>query len=311
MRTTKLLLCLAFAGVTFAMSPAASAKGVAISVGDLNAKDRVALVQGIEQAKTKHQKLFAKVADARKLAIEVDENKRGRGATITQSLKALGKDALYPMLEMLAVQAPARGTMSESAWRTLRVGLLEAVAALRDDRAKPVLFGILAKETDYDVLRAATEALGRLGDDATSKRLVTFAKKAGDKQLAVWAGLGECRRAIAAKELARASTSADPATLLVVIRSLSDVGNSWAWQTPHVRTWAAEEDEVRGTAAVALVNLFVKHDGLVRERAGKALLVVDHPSTLPLLQVARQQQGARTVAAIDELAARFAKNPVR
>ena len=40
--------------------------------------------------------------------------------------KALGPKALLPMIELVAMDAPPRGAMSDSAWTALRAGLIEA-----------------------------------------------------------------------------------------------------------------------------------------------------------------------------------------
>ncbi|HMR10044.1 MAG TPA: hypothetical protein PKA88_29915, partial [Polyangiaceae bacterium] len=119
-----------------------------------------------------------------------------------------------------------------------------------------------------------------------------------------------CRRAVVAKELARQSTTSDEAKLRVVVDSLSDVANSWAWKTPAVAK-VKEENEVRGVAATALVNVFVKRGGYVRDKAGRALIVVDHPHTPKLLRVARAHADPRTQKQIDDLLQQLANSPVR
>lgn len=310
MKTSRTLLSLSLAGFLLTSAAAAQARGLVLTSTDLPAKDRTSLQSAIKKARAKHPVAFERVAKAPQLAREMDQQKRGRAATITLPLKAIGADGLFPMLEMLAVQAPKRGDLNASAWTTLRVGLLEAVGELRDARSKPVLLAVIKREKKFEILRAAVEALGKLGDDDSAKQLVTLAKQPGHTQLAVLAGLGECRRAVVAKELARQSTSSDEAKLRVVVDSLSDVANSWVWKTPAVAK-VKEENEVRGVAATALVNVFVKRAGYVREKAGRALIVVDHPHTPKLLRVARAHADPRTQKQIDDLLQQLANSPVR
>jgi HEAT repeat protein len=305
-----MLLSLSLAGFLFTSAAPARAAGLVITSKDLKVADRTALQTGIAKARAKHPAAFQRVAKAPQLARELDQQKRGRAATITLPLKAIGPEGLFPMLEMLALQAPKRGDLNDSAWTTLRVGLLEAVGELRDARSKPVLLAVISQEKKFEILRAAVEALGKLGDDDSTTRLVTLAKKPGTTQLAVLAGIGECRRSVVAKELARQSTTNDEAKLRVVVDSLSDVGNSWAWKTPAVAK-VKEENEVRGIAATALVNVFVKRSGYVRDKAARALLVVDHPHTPKLLHVARAHADPRTQKHIDDLLQKLANNPVR
>ncbi len=309
MKTSKLFFGAALLGATLLMAAPAFADGLVVGKRDMKPASRAALVQRIAKAKLKHADVFKQVGQAPDLAVQRDQQKRGRAATITLSLKALGPDALYPMLEMLAVDAPPRGKMSDSAWTTLRVGLLEAVGALRDTHSRPVLEAILNKGGDFEVVRAATEALGQLGDDAATKFLVQLAKKPGDKRLAILAGLGECRRVDAAKELARTVHTATPIEARAVVASLKDVGNSWAWETPAVKQ-SGEGDQVRAIAARALMEAFVKYRGELRTKAETGILVVNHSSTPQLIQAARQGADARTVTALDKLALRFANNPL-
>lgn len=300
MSTRKLLTSLSVAGLLSLVSSVAFARGLVLQSKDLAAKERTTLTAAIAKARSKHPVAFQRIAKAPAMAREMDQNKRGRAATITRQLRAVGPEGLMPMLEMLAVDAPARGDLNDSAWTTLRVGLLEAVGELRDARSKPVLLAVLAREKQFEVVRAAAEALGKLGDDDSAMRLIAMANNPGDSRLPILAALGECRRAVIAKELSRQAVTNDEPTLRVVVDSLSDVGNSWAWETPAVAK-VKEQNEVRGVATTALVNVFLKHGGYVREKAARALLVVAHPNAVPMLQVARPHADARTQARIDAL----------
>jgi len=308
MKTSKLLSSLAAGLVLVALTGSARADGISLGARHLKVKDRTTLKAEIGKVRAANPAIFAKVAEAPKLAQEADEQKRGRAASITLSLTALGKDALFPMLEMLAVDGPTRGKSSESTWTTLRVGLIEAVGLTRDVRATPVLNAILDRESDFEVVRAAAEALGRIGDDASTKRLARLAVAPGAKQAAVVSALGECRRIKAASTLAQLTQTTDETQLLVVVKSLGTVGNAWAWQTPEIQK-SGEGDRVRAIAARALLGVFVKNDGFVRSKAERALLVVNDPGTPALIAGAKQGASAELARALDALASKLAANP--
>jgi hypothetical protein len=310
MKTMKLTISAAAAALFLVtLSGSARADGIALRASQLKKNDLSALKLKIKQARAKNPSVFKKVADAPKLAVQMDEQKRGRAATITLPLRALGPDALYPMLEMLAVDGPTRGKMSDSAWTTLRSGLLEAVGLLRDKRAKPVLESILRHETEFEVVRASAEALGRIGDDDSAKKLAKLALKPSQKQVAVVAALGECRRIVAAEALAKLVGSGDDAQEQVVIKSLGTVGNAWAWETSEISK-SGEGSKVRAIAARALMKSFIANKRYIREKAKRALMVVNDPSTTQLIARARKGASAELGAALDELALAMAQNPI-
>ncbi len=310
MKTSKLWIGLAAGLVMVSLAGGARADGIGVQARHFKGKARTALQAQVGKARQQNPVVFAKVAEAPKLAIEAEQQRRGRVASITLPLQALGKDALFPMLEMLALDGPARGKMNDGAWTTLRVGLIEAVGLIRDARATPALGTILERESDFEVTRAAAEALGRIGDDASAKKLARLALGAGPKRLAVMSALGECRRTVAANALSKLAKTADEAQLLIVTKNLGTVGNSWAWQTADISK-SGEGAQVRSIAARALLEVFVKHQGLVRSKAERALLVVDDPSTPALIAAAKQGANADGARALDSLSAQIAKNPAR
>jgi HEAT repeat protein len=307
----KLLSSLAAAGfVTFTFVASAHADGIAVKTAHLKAKDRTALKAEIAKQKRANPKAFQQLQDAPGLAQEMEDNHRGRVGSITMQLAGLGDAALFPMLDMLAFDGVVRGKMSDGAWKLLKVGLIEAVGLIRDKRARPVLTTILDRETDFDLERAAAEALARIGDDASAKKLVKLALTPGPKQAPVLSALGECRRTIAARALARLVTVPDEAVALVIVKSLGTVGNAWAWETPVIAA-SGEKDQVRATAAKALIKAFVTHKGYVRHKAGSALLVVADPSTPALIQAAKKNASGDLAADLDALQQRWAASPVR
>lgn len=291
---------------------ARAAEGVALAPTALSATARARLERDVKALRVAKPAAFQRVQAVRDRVAELDRRRRGRLAPVGVLLHGLGKDALLPMLEMLALDAQPRGTLTDTAWTALHAGLIEAVGALRAPEAEPVLRAILdGSATDSTVVRAAAEALGRLGSDRVATKLIALAATDGPKQRAVLAGMGECRRAVIADALADALAGAtDAATAKLLVRSLGTVGNSFAWQTPAVRAHADEEDRTRARAAEALLGAFIAWDGEVRQAAVSALLLVDDAATPSLVAAARAGASGELAQALDELALRLGKNPL-
>lgn len=292
---------------------AAMADGNVIAPSRLKQADRTALIAAIQADKKAHPEAFAAVRTVSARASELDAHKRGRMAPMGPRFKALGKSALLPMIELVAIDAPARGGMSDSAWTALRAGLIEAIGSHRDARARAVLHAILeSPENDYYVVRAAAEALGQLGTNDDAARLVTLSQAGGPKLRAVIAGMGHGRRTVVAQELARLLGSRPSEEIArAAIGSLGDVGSAWAWKTPSVAEHDDEQSAVRAEAARALVSAFVAYRGELRQACSNALMMVDDASTPSLIAAAKTGASEETVRELDALAARFARNPTR
>ena len=90
--------------------------------------------------------------------------------------------------------------------------------------------------------------------------------------------------------------------------ALGHVGSAWAWQTLADRSQEAASREI---AARALVSAYVQYAGDARDAAERALLVVDEQHTDALIEAARRGASTDVALALDELARRFARNPMR
>lgn len=275
-----------------------------------------------------HASLAAQVAKARQAAPadfkavdriagrlgELDASRRGRVIPVTPMLKSLGARAFLPMLERAALQSNPRGDLSDVAWRSWRIGLIESIGLLHDRRSLPLFTTVLAgSDTDHDLLKVTSESIGRVGDEAAISQLVALARQPGARQIPLLAGLGESHRTIAAQALSDAAHgqlgALDDAGARHVAKALGHVGSAWAWKL--VDTHRDEEAAVRALAARALVDLFVARSEEVRSPATAALLMVDDPSTPALIAQARQGASPELAAALDALAQRVAKNPLR
>lgn len=294
------------------LAGAAQARGVVLDPAQLPAAERDRLIAQIASARREDPEAFTLVPQLRHRLPALDAKKRGPRVPVSALLKPLGPRALFPMLEALAVEAPPQGELTPSAWLAMRVGLIEAVGVLRDGRAAPVLAAILdAPAQESDILRAAAEALGRLGDDAAASRLAALARGDDARRGPVLAGMGGCRRLLCAQALAAAlQPHPEPALAKAVVRSLGEIGAAWAWRTPGVKA-RSEEQAVRAVAARALVSAVVGYDGEVRQAASNALLVVSAPMTGQLIEEARREANADQKAALDALSARLRRDPLR
>ncbi len=303
--------CLLLGGVLFGASPA-FADGAVIATSALKGGDTRALEGGIALARASDASSFAAVAALRAELIARDAHKRGRFASVTPALRGLGARALWPMLEELAVASIGKSDMAQTAWVAWRLDLLEALGALRDRRALAVLEAATAAEVDDPaVTTAAAQALGKLGTERAAKKLIALSGAAKKRRLAVLAGMGHCRRQIVAEHLGHALVGArDASEIRMLARSLGDVGNAWAWQTPIVRA-SGEESSVRATAADALVQAFrATTVDSVRAALTEALLVVDDASTRALIRDAKRGATPSQIAALDALLARIATSPL-
>ena len=289
-----------------------AAPGTLSSPLALKPAEREALRARVATARAASPKAFEALAGVRDGIAGADARKRGRLAPVSPALKSLGAEGLLPMLELLAFGAPRAAQLTVLQRRALSVGLLEAVGGLRDPRAAPVIRAVLTgEESDFSIVRAAAEALGRLGDDASAATLAAMARAEGPKRSAVLAGMGDCRRLVAVRALAEALSSApDEETARLAARSLGEAGSSWAWQTPGAGP-KAERDAIRETCARALVEAFARRDGEARQAAANALLVVDWPQTGGLIEQAKRGALPETAAALEGLEARFLRNPAR
>lgn len=287
------------------------ADGAVLTSATLHVSVRSTLSAEIAAAKKANPGPFAAVASVRANMAKMDAQKRGRRAPVSLVLKPIGADALLPLLNEAAFDG-ARGDLNESAWLAWQVGVLETIGMIRDERALPVLEAALKANTQPEVVRAAAEALGRLGTEEAAQALVKMSADSV-RGAPVLSAMGSCRRLVIAQALAaRAENAKDERVATMVAKALGDVGNAWAWETPAVRNVAAgEEGAVRQVAADALLSLYVRFEGPARQAASNALLVVNSSTTASAITALATDASPETRSALDALAQRFARNPAK
>lgn len=275
------------------------------------------ILERIAQEKQRNPKIFQKVLLAKEQMPKLARAHRGRLLPAALLLRPLGAEALWPMLEELSLTSEAqestsRETLTGKELLSWRVGLLESVGSLRSPQAAPVLKQILRAELEYEVLRAASAALGNLGDDESVEELIRLSATAGPRQRGIIAGMGECRRLPAARALIRMLAShPDEELARELVKALGELGSAWAWNTPRLAK--LEEGEIVGAeAAKALIETFINYDGRVRQAAETALLIVDSSRTPSLISAAKEKSTKPAEQAeLNRLAERVKNSPLK
>ena len=298
--------------LSLGLASVASAAGSLTAPDALPAAVRADYEAAIVQARRDNPDAFRSVQALAVRVPDLDRTKRGRYVLFERLLQVVAPEDMWALVEVAAFSGPDGAMWTPTARTAWQVGLLGALGAVQDKRLIPLFDTLLSQpSSDFLVLRETAVARGLFGDDAGLAELVSLARASGPHQAAVLAGLGRCRRALAAETIAAAIEVAQPGEQAIwLIDALSDVGNSWVWPrlSPERRV---EEQATRQVAAEALVRAFARFDGAERQKASDALMVVDAPGTPALVSAARAKVGADQRAAFDKLAARFAQNPVR
>ncbi|GHG94051.1 hypothetical protein [Comamonas sp. JC664] len=272
------------------------------------------LQEQIARARRTQPQAFLRFTIAASRVDALDAKKQATLAATAPGLRALGPEALWPMVERLAFPAQDKASlpMRESARLALTVGMVEAAGALRDVRLAPLWQEMLeAQDTPPPVLHAAAGALARLETLSAANTLIALSRQEGPRGEAALDALGLCRRLVATRALADAlEARPDRERMRHIARALGDAGSVWAWKTSGVKA-RAEEGAVRRVAAEALVRVYLKTDGDVRRAVSNALLRVDAPETPALIDAARARAEPPQQAELDALSERLRRNPLR
>lgn len=311
MSALRKLLVSSILGSALLVAPTALADGISLATSALPNEARAKLENEIAAAKAAQPKVFQAVKNVRGHRPEVYGKFRNPYPTVSRELRGLGKPALLPMLEALAFQAPERGSLTDTEWDALAIGLLEAVGVIRDARASAVVGAIFESSAIRPAVRlAAARAAGRMGGDAELKLLTGHAKSGDPLELAAIHGLGQMMRLEAAKHVAQIlSTTKDAAVAEAAATALGTIGSSWAWKSLGPKA-AATGLEVRKVCADALVPRYTRAKGNLRNAAAESVMLVDHPETTTLLEAQRSVSGA-DVKAVNDLIAKVERQRKR
>lgn len=267
------------------------------------------LQQKVAQASRDNPDGFRKVGAIKRSVAELDQRRRGPIAVVTPALKALKKEAFWPLVgEVLSGMKPDELLpTARTAWA---VGVLEALGALADPAATPAVLLALRTEREAETVRAAAAALGQVHPDAADV-LVPLALAEGPMQLPVISALAECRTPKAARALAGllAKAEGDSAIGRTAAKALGELASSWVWQRPAFAQ-RPERKDVASVAAQGLLTAFVRSTGQARVVAERNLLVVDFDGIAALVEKAKAEHPEQK-AELERLAARLANNPLR
>ncbi|MBL8602035.1 MAG: hypothetical protein JNK72_08930 [Myxococcales bacterium] len=200
--------------------------------------------------------------------------------SVSRELRALGPDALLPMLDALA-GAGFGGALSPAEREALTVGMLEAVGVLRDPRALPVLSAAYERASGPTMLRAAARGLAMSGDPAALARVQRGASEGELAQRATsLAALGVSPNPAVTPWLVARLAAPEPALVEAAAAALGERHSAWA------ATARRQNDPDRALVARSLVASFLRADPAHERALQTAVLAVG---------------GAETLAAIDAL----------
>ena len=266
----------------------------------------------VARARRETPQAFAALEEAIGRVEVLDSRKRGTLASVSPLFTQLGPQALWPMVERIAFDASLAQPARASAQLALKVGLVEAAGALKDPRLLPLWKDLLeGAEERRPVRRVAAVALAKLDSPEAAQLLLALSRQEGARGALVRAAMGQCRRLVIAQALAEAlDARPDPVEARRLAQALGDVGSAWAWKTSQARA-RAEEAEVRRVAAQSLLGAWLDYEGDVRQALTHALLRVDAPDTLALIEQANLRDSGSHAAALGTLAERLRNNPLR
>lgn len=268
--------------------------------------DRASLERSIKQARSESPAVFTRVRSLVEQADTLQHRARGRLYPFPAQLRAVTRKqsgAAFALIEPLV--APERFTMptTPQAQLALRAGLLEAAGSLQEPSLAPLYRSFITAEEPREVVRAAAEALAKLGVDEDVVMLSRLATTEGPMQDAAISALGSAKNGklavVTLTSLAAAPLEVPRAKL--VAGSLARVAAGWNGET----AWRAD-------AAKGALTLFVNASSdEVRAAASDAVMVIDAPETPALIATARSGASPDLLEALGALQLRFANNPTR
>lgn len=242
-----------------------------------------------------HPAAWQRVADVQGIRPEVYLATRLRRPSVSRELRAMGGEAVLPLLDLLVGGGFPRA-LSDEERAAMTIGALEAVAAQRDPRASGALRAAFLRLHDPAQLRAAARGVAALGTPDDLAFLVSHLSTPGPRALAALEGLGALR-ARASLDLAATVIRAtqDPATLTAAARALGEIGSSWAQRAE------SSDASLPAAAAEALVPAYLRAPEASREALQVAIFACGSPRAAELLRAAlpsldaRGQQRARYI----------------
>lgn len=216
---------------------------------------------------------FASFESIRNAYPRIYQQRRGTYVNIARSLERLGDQGLLPMLWALVSDEPRSLGYDLMMWWNWRVGLIESVGRLADERSAPVLMEIIEGPDPHEMTRqVATSALGRIGDPVLIEDVIAVAEREPLKKAAIIAGLGQARRTVAVDYLLDSlSEEQDDEMERQIVRALGDWGNQWAWQTSSLAPVRGEGQKGQTAIIATLVDRYPRASKAVQRESEKSL----------------------------------------
>lgn len=241
MRPTLAILSVLLLATTASASPLIDSRAVPAEVAR-------PLAAAVRADRARRPEAYQRVADLEGLRPEFYRRTRAGRPSVALELRAMGRSALLPMLDALALSGYPRD-LSDAERAALRLGLLETVSNLGDPRALPVLRGVFATTAEPSDLRAAARGLARVCQERDRRALM--AATAAPQRAAAAGALGLCPSAEAPPWMvAQLETTSDPAHAAALAAGLAEGASSWA--RPGARS--RMDAPLRARAARALVR---------------------------------------------------------
>ena len=266
----------------------------------------------LEELWAENPHVFRQLAAIRGAVVETHIQSGYRPINVARYLDGIDEDAILVLLWALAVEEPRALGMELQTWRMWRIGLLEALGRLRDERSIPVLQSLIEDEPFPSVRQAATSALGRLDDEQSIAAAIEVARMSPEKRDAIVAGLGNARRQVALDYLMEVLGAADNTEeQRKAVRAIGDWANQWAWQTSSREAYRGEGQKGRQRIIDRLVDLYPSAGEEVRAEIKKSLQLAGAAHSE---QRATQRADAATDPAVRadlmDLAAKMAQSPM-
>lgn len=296
-------LCTAMAGLLLGATEA-SADGMSASPSQLAAPVRNSLAQEIAQHRAQNPAVYKAVRNVRSVHPEVYAQFQNPIPIAEKELKALGAEALLPMIEALAFDAPTRNGLNDDEWHVLEAGMLKAVGVLRDNKAAPVVRTVFTNQTSLSLVsNEAAEALGRICDKESFDLLVAKAQPGEALRSSAVRGLGKCRTMGAANVLVSLVKTASADEIDTFATAMGQLASSWAWKAMGP-AYESEADAVQQALVASLMDVY-EADEASRGAVLRAIIMADHPNTLDQIQSRRSGASPSLAAALDKLEARY------
>lgn len=242
------------------------------------------LATAVRADRARHPEAYRRVADLEGLRPEFYRRSRAGRPSVAIELRAMGPEALLPMLDALALSGYPRD-LSADERSALRLGLLETVGNLGDARALPLLRSVFATATEAPELRAAARGLARLCQDADRRTLMAAT---GERRDPAASALGRCAHPEASRWMVtQLESTAAPSHAAALAQGLAESASSWA--RPGARS--PLDASLRARAARAVIRRW-RELPAQRDAIGVAALSMGGPEMLAAVREARRDAPA-------------------